>query len=97
MALVHELFPDRKDVTAKNLIKNMGAMNITIPFIGGMPLCHGAGGLSAQYLFGARTDSAILMEGILEICLGMFFSKFGEHFHGVSAFCCWSDAAYDNL
>ena len=96
VALVHELFPERKDLTARDLIKNMGAMSIAIPFIGGMPLCHG-GRLSAQYLFGARTDGAILMEGILEICLGMFFSKFGEHFHGVSAFCCWSDAAYDIL
>ncbi|MGD2066216.1 MAG: putative sulfate/molybdate transporter [Candidatus Bathyarchaeota archaeon] len=75
VALVHELFPDRKDVTARNLIKNMGAMNITTPFIGGMPLCHGAGGLSAQYLFGARTGGAILMEGILEISLGLFFSQ----------------------
>ena len=50
-------------------------MNITTSFIGGMPLCHGAGGLSAQYLFGARTGGAILMEGILEISLGLFFSQ----------------------
>jgi predicted benzoate:H+ symporter BenE len=75
VALVHDLFPDRKDVTPRNLIKNMGAMNITTPFIGGMPLCHGAGGLSAQYLFGARTGGAILMEGILEISLGLIFSQ----------------------
>jgi predicted benzoate:H+ symporter BenE len=75
VALVHELFPDRNDVTPRNLIKNMGVMNITTPFIGGMPLCHGAGGLSAQYLFGARTGGAILMEGILEITLGIFFSQ----------------------
>lgn len=75
VALVHDLFPDRKDVNAKDLIKNMGVMNITTPFIGGMPLCHGAGGLSAQYLFGARTGGAILMEGILEISLGLFFSQ----------------------
>ncbi len=75
VALVHDLFPERKDVTPRNLIKNMGAMNITTPFIGGMPLCHGAGGLSAQYLFGARTGGAILMEGIIEIILGLFFSK----------------------
>ena len=75
VALVHDLFPDRQDVTARNLIKNMGAMNITTPFIGGMPLCHGAGGLSAQYLFGARTGGAILMEGILEISLGLFFAQ----------------------
>jgi predicted benzoate:H+ symporter BenE len=75
IALVHDLFPDRKDVTTRNLIKNMGVMNITTPFIGGMPLCHGAGGLSAQYLFGARTGGAILMEGLVEISLGLFFSQ----------------------
>ena len=75
VALVHELFPDRTDVNERDLIRNMGVMNITTPFIGGMPLCHGAGGLSAQYLFGARTGGAILMEGILEISLGLFFSE----------------------
>jgi predicted benzoate:H+ symporter BenE len=75
VALVHDLFPDRKDVNPRNLIKNMGAMNVTTPFIGGMPLCHGAGGLSAQYLFGARTGGAILMEGLVEITLGLFFSQ----------------------
>lgn len=75
VALVHDLFPDREDVNPRNLIKNMGAMNVTTPFIGGMPLCHGAGGLSAQYLFGARTGGAILMEGLVEITLGLFFSQ----------------------
>ena len=74
VSLVHELFPDRRDVTPKNLIMNMGIMNITTPFIGGMPLCHGAGGLAAQYMFGARTGGAILMEGLLEVGLGLFFS-----------------------
>lgn len=74
VSLVHELFPERRDVTPKNLIMNMGIMNITTPFIGGMPLCHGAGGLAAQYMFGARTGGAILMEGLLEVGLGLFFS-----------------------
>ena len=75
VALIHDLFPNRKDVTPRNLLQNMGAMNVTIPFIGGMPLCHGAGGLATQYLFGARTGGAILMEGLLEISLGLFFSE----------------------
>jgi MFS superfamily sulfate permease-like transporter len=75
VSLVHDLFPDRKDISPRNLIANMGAMNIVTPFIGGMPLCHGAGGLAAQYLFGARTGGAILMEGLLEVCLGLFFSE----------------------
>jgi len=75
VSLIHELFPDRTDVTPKNLIMNMGIMNLTTPFIGGMPLCHGAGGLAAQYMFGARTGGAALMEGLLEVALGLFFSR----------------------
>jgi len=74
VSLVHDLFPERVDVTPKNLIMNMGVMNLATPFIGGMPLCHGAGGLAAQYMFGARTGGAILMEGLLEVGLGLFFS-----------------------
>jgi predicted benzoate:H+ symporter BenE len=75
VALIHELFPDRRDITPRNLLANMGVMNVVTPFIGGMPLCHGSGGLAAQYLFGARTGGAILMEGLLEISLGLFFSE----------------------
>jgi hypothetical protein len=74
ITLIHDLFPGREDVTPQTLIQNMGAMNVITPFIGGMPLCHGAGGLAAQYLFGARTGGAILMEGLLEVSLGLFFS-----------------------
>ena len=75
VSLVHELFPERRDVTPKNLIMNMGFMNLLTPFIGGMPLCHGAGGLAAQYMFGARTGGAMLMEGLIEVSLGLFFSR----------------------
>jgi len=75
VSLIHDLFPDRKDVTPKNLLTNMAAMNLLTPFIGGMPLCHGSGGLAAQYLFGARTGGALLMEGMIEIILGLFFSN----------------------
>ena len=74
VALVRDLFPERIDVTPRNLIANMGVMNVLTPFIGGIPLCHGAGGLAAQYLFGARTGGAILMEGLIEITLGLFFA-----------------------
>jgi hypothetical protein len=75
VVLIHDLFPKRTDVTPRNLIGNMAAMNVITPFIGGMPLCHGSGGLAAQYLFGARTGGAILMEGLIEISLGILFSR----------------------
>jgi len=95
VALIHDLFPDRKDVTPRNLIQNMGAMNMAMPFIGGMPLCHGAGGLAAQYLFGARTGGAILMEGAFEISLGLFFSESGDDFHILPTIRGGCNAPYD--
>lgn len=76
IALIKDLFPDSPyQVTPKNLALNMGVMNTVLPFIGGMPMCHGAGGLAAQYTFGARTGGAILMEGVFEIFLGLFLAN----------------------
>jgi len=54
---------------------NMGAMNLINPFLAGMPLCHGSGGLMAQYAFGARTGGSMILEGIMELILGLFFSE----------------------
>ena len=53
----------------------MGIMNLVFPFFGGMPLCHGAGGLAGQYYFGARTGGTNILEGLIEISLGLFFAS----------------------
>jgi predicted benzoate:H+ symporter BenE len=74
-ALIRDLFPERRDVTTKKLLANMGVINLFSPLIGGIPICHGVGGLSAHYSFGARTGGAILLLGIIEISLGLFFSS----------------------
>src|SRR3989339_526866 len=44
-----------KKVTAKSLSVGLGITNIIAGFFGGMPVCHGSGGLTAHYSFGART------------------------------------------
>ncbi len=72
-ALIKKYWPDRT-VAEKQLSLNMGIMNLILPFFGGMPLCHGAGGLAGQYYFGARTGGANLIEGFIEIMLGLFLS-----------------------
>ncbi|MFP4350300.1 MAG: molybdate transporter family protein [Desulfococcaceae bacterium] len=41
--------------------------------MGGMPLCHGAGGLAAHYRFGARTAGSNLMIGGLFLGLALLF------------------------
>jgi hypothetical protein len=72
-ALITTYFPDRP-VGVGKLSWNQGVMNLITPFFGGMPMCHGSGGLAGQYYFGARTGGTNLIEGAIEIGLGLFFA-----------------------
>ncbi|MBN2076435.1 MAG: putative sulfate/molybdate transporter [Dehalococcoidales bacterium] len=72
-ALISQYFPDRP-VPEKKLAINMGIMNVIVPFFGGMPMCHGAGGLAGQYYYGARTGGTNIIEGIIEIAMGLFLA-----------------------
>lgn len=73
-ALIREYFPE-KAVPEERLVLNQGIFNTVVPFFGGMPMCHGAGGLAGQYFFGARTGGAPILEGSIEILLGIFLSR----------------------
>lgn len=73
-SLIREYWPD-KAVSEKKLSVNMGIMNTIAPFFGGMPMCHGAGGLAGQYYFGARTGGTNIIEGSIEVGLGLFLSQ----------------------
>lgn len=56
-------FYDR-DVRPDTLSTSMGLMNLlAVPF-GGVPMCHGSGGVAGKYAFGARTPNANLILGI---------------------------------
>jgi xanthine/uracil/vitamin C permease (AzgA family) len=72
-ALIKSYWPDRT-ISETKLSLNMGIINMVSPFFGGMPLCHGAGGLAGQYYFGARTGGTNIIEGMIEISLGIFFA-----------------------
>lgn len=56
------------------LALNMGLMNLGAAFLGCVPLCHGSGGFMAQYLYGARTGGAMIMEGVIELVSALFLS-----------------------
>ncbi len=73
-ALLTEYFPNRK-IAERQLMANMGVMNIGASFLGGFPVCHGAGGLASHYYFGARTGGANIMEGILEVGAGLILGS----------------------
>lgn len=72
-SLIKTYWPSRR-VTERQLSLNMGLMNLLVPFLGGMPMCHGAGGLAGQYYFGARTGGANILEGLIEIAMGLFLA-----------------------
>ncbi len=73
-ALIRDYFPD-KAVSERKLLLNMGVMNVVASFFGGMPMCHGAGGLAGQYYFGARTGGTPIIEGLIEVAIGLFLSQ----------------------
>ncbi|MEK9136957.1 MAG: putative sulfate/molybdate transporter, partial [Bacteroidota bacterium] len=72
--IAHDYFPERK-ITLRKLGFTYSLMNIIAPFIGGIPVCHGSGGLAGHYIFGARTGGSIMIYGTLYLVLGLFFSQ----------------------
>jgi sulfate permease, SulP family len=55
------------------LATSFGSANLLAGAIGGMPVCHGAGGLTAHVAFGARTGGAPLVMGISLLVLAIGF------------------------
>jgi SulP family sulfate permease len=63
---------DSKTVTYRALCVSMGLANFLSFLVGGMPLCHGAGGLAAHYRFGARTAGSNVIIGLIFVVLAVF-------------------------
>lgn len=66
-------FPERP-VTENRLAASMGLVNLFSPLFGGIPLCHGAGGMAGHIRFGAQTGGASVIIGSILLVLGLFFS-----------------------
>lgn len=74
---------DAKRVTIRSLAASLGAANLLAGLIGGMPVCHGSGGLTAHYRFGARGGGANLFIGGLFVALALLFGKSIPDFFGL--------------
>ena len=62
-------------VTNQSACLSMALANFLSPTFGGMPLCHGAGGLAAHYRFGARTAGSNIIIGVIFIAMAIFIGK----------------------
>jgi len=69
----NELFPERP-VSVKTIALDHGFMNLFSAAIGGIPLCHGAGGMAGHVRFGARTGGALIIMGFIVLLMGLFLS-----------------------
>lgn len=70
---VRDLFPDRK-IGVRKIGLTYSLVNLAAPFFGGIPVCHGCGGLAGHYAFGARTGGSVILYGAFYVVIGLFFS-----------------------
>jgi MFS superfamily sulfate permease-like transporter len=67
----NSLFPDRP-ITVRTVAIDHGIMNLVGTSLGGVPMCHGAGGMAGHVRFGARTGGALVILGALVLFVGLF-------------------------
>lgn len=67
-----DLFPERP-VSVRKIGATYSLVNLAVPFLGGVPLCHGCGGLAGHHAFGGRTGGSVVIYGGLFLLIGLFF------------------------
>jgi hypothetical protein len=74
---VQDLYPERR-IGIRKIGLTYSVVNLVAPFLSGIPVCHGCGGLAGHYAFGARTGGSVIIYGSFYVILGMFFSRVFE-------------------
>jgi MFS superfamily sulfate permease-like transporter len=69
----NRLFPHRA-VSERKVSISTGIMNLFSGSFGGVPMCHGAGGMAGHVRFGARTGGSLIILGVLLLLLALFLS-----------------------
>lgn len=75
--LTREYFGEKAKMTSYRALSNSMGLALLASFLfGGMPVCHGAGGLAAHYRFGARTAGSNVMIGAIFLVLAILFGRY---------------------
>jgi len=69
----NRLFPERA-VTENAIAVSTGTMNLASAVLGGVPMCHGAGGMAGHVAFGARTGGAPIILGSILLLLSIGYA-----------------------
>jgi SulP family sulfate permease len=74
--MMHEYFGAKAHrATYRRITLSQGFAEIFSFFLGGIPMCHGAGGLAAHYRFGARTAGSNVIIGGIFLLLVLFLGE----------------------
>lgn len=73
--LAADLLPEIQTPSVTSVGLSVAAMNLFGCWFGAMPVCHGSGGLAAQYRFGARSGASIVFLGLLKLIVGVLFGE----------------------
>lgn len=73
--LASDLLPQVRTPSTTSIGISVAAMNLVGCWFGAMPVCHGSGGLAAQYRFGARSGSSVVFLGTLKVLIGLIFGE----------------------
>lgn len=72
--LAADLFPDRAP-SMRKLGLTYSLMNLIAPWLGGVPVCHGSGGMAGHHAFGARVGVSVMIYGGMFLVAGLLFSR----------------------
>ena len=68
-----DLFPERRPLAIRTIGLTYAAMNVISPLLGGIPVCHGSGGMAGHYAFGGRTGGSVMIAGAALLAVGLLF------------------------
>ena len=67
-----DLFPE-KPISIRQISLSYSLINLISPWLGGIPTCHGSGGMAGHYAFGGRTGGSVIIYGSIYLIIGLFF------------------------
>ena len=70
--VVTDFFPEREPLSVRRIGTTYGVMNLLAAPLGGLPVCHGSGGIAGHYFFGARTGGSAVIYGTALVTAGLF-------------------------
>jgi len=70
--VVADLFPERPALSVQQIGTTYALMNLAAAPLGGLPVCHGSGGVVGHHAFGARSGGSAIVYGAALLGAGLF-------------------------